>query len=174
MQRSQCSGEEFTYAIDSFGPSVYRLAYNQLLSHQAAEDVYQDVFAALFTSQKAFENDYHLKSWLMKVTSNRCKNAKRNFAKRPEFCVHITDETLPDSSVAASAESENTDESPIWEIVDGLSDEFRTVIHLHYVEGYSTEQIAEITGTSATTVRTRLFRARRKIKLAIEGGVEKS
>ena len=49
------------------------------------------------------------------------------------------------------------------------ADELRTVIHLHYVEGYRTEEIAPLVGCRPATVRTRLHRARKQLKLDLEG-----
>ena len=50
-----------------------------------------------------------------------------------------------------------------------LPDDLRTVIHLHYVEGYGTDEIAGMVGCRPATVRTRLHRARKQLKLDLEG-----
>lgn len=169
MRDSLHGKEDFAYAIDSYGSSVYRLAYSLLRSRQNAEDIYQEVFTNLYTSSKEFENDYHLKSWLMKSTSNRCKNFKRDLARRQETASDMQDDAINAEAIVATHQNAEQYEY-VWDVVDQLSENLRSVIYLHYVEGYSTEQIAEITDISAATVRTRLFRARSKIKVVLEGG----
>lgn len=172
MQDRDQGDKVLSEAIDAFGASVYRFAYSQLRSHQNAEDIYQEVFSALYVSAIRFEDSYHLKSWLMKVTVNRCKNLKCKIANGRETS---TDFTNPDSPLAQTLHTEESDFNNeqtglVWEIVDRLSEDFRAVIHLHYVERYSTDEIAAITDTTPATVRTRLFRARHKIKQALKGG----
>lgn len=68
----------------------------------------------------------------------------------------ITDEKAP------SSEAPNV--GGVWDIVDTLNNDQREAIYLFYVEGYSTEEIAKIVGVSNATIRTRLYRARAKIK----------
>lgn len=60
--------------------------------------------------------------------------------------------------------SEAPNVSGVWDIVDTLNNDQREAIYLFYVEGYSTEEIAKIVGVSNATIRTRLYRARAKIK----------
>ena len=54
------------------------------------------------------------------------------------------------------------------EVLDTLPPKYRAVVHLHYVEGYSTEEIAEIAKCRPSTVRSRLRRARAQLKTLIE------
>lgn len=63
---------------------------------------------------------------------------------------------------APSSEAPNV--GGVWDIVDTLNNDQREAIYLFYVEGYSTEEIAKIVGVSNATIRTRLYRARAKIK----------
>ena len=60
--------------------------------------------------------------------------------------------------------SEAPNAGGVWDIVDTLNNDQREAIYLFYVEGYSTEEIAIIVGVSNSTIRTRLHRARAKIK----------
>ena len=63
-----------------------------------------------------------------------------------------------------TSSSEAPNVSGVWDIVDNLNNDQREAIYLFYVEGYSTEEIAKIVGVSNATIRTRLHRARAKIK----------
>ena len=57
----------------------------------------------------------------------------------------------------------------IWEAVNRLPEKLRIPVHLHYGEGFSTEEIAVMTGVPAATVRTRLHRAREKLRDLLGG-----
>jgi RNA polymerase sigma-70 factor (ECF subfamily) len=57
----------------------------------------------------------------------------------------------------------------VWETVASLPEKLRIPVHLYYGEGYSTEEIAAMTGVPAATVRTRLYRAREKLRNLLGG-----
>ena len=63
---------------------------------------------------------------------------------------------------AATPESESSSE--LWQAVHALPDDQRIAVWLHYVEGYHTEEIAEMVGCRPATVRTRLHRARKQLR----------
>jgi len=64
---------------------------------------------------------------------------------------------------------ENPEKIALWEAVNRLPEKLRIPVHLHYGEGYSTEEIAGMTGVPAATVRTRLHRARVRLKDLLGG-----
>ena len=65
--------------VNKYGDTVYRLAFSYMKSKQDAEDVSQDVFIKLFEYNGKFENEKHEKLWIMRVTSNICKNKLKLF-----------------------------------------------------------------------------------------------
>lgn len=153
-------------AISRFGVDVYRIAYSQMGSRQTAEDVYQEVFVKLWRSAIVFESDEHLRFWLCRVTVNQCRDAKRLWRRQTET---LSDPMDLRDVVEEADVSEHGDVS-VFDLVDKLPDDMKEAVHLHYVEGYSTKEIAEICDCSSATVRTRLFRARKRIKAALEEG----
>ena len=64
-------------AMDAWGDTVYRVALAQTGSPSDADDVYQDVFMRLLEHEAPFDNDEHLKAWLIRVTINRCRDLTR-------------------------------------------------------------------------------------------------
>lgn len=153
-------------AIARFGVDVYRIAYSQMGSRQVAEDIYQEVFVKLWRSDVAFESDEHIRFWLCRVTVNQCRDAKRLWRRHPETPIDPID--LRDASEDEDGPGQG--DASVLGLVDGLPDDMKEAVHLHYVEGYSTKEVAEICGCSPATVRTRLFRARKRIKAALEEG----
>lgn len=143
-------------AMDLWGDAVYRVALAQTGSPSDADDVYQDVFLRLLKDGTAFESDEHVKAWLLRVTVNRCHDLGRSSWNR---------RTTPLDAQHAQLEAPDGFRSDIWEVVGALPPDQRAAVHLYYVEGYSTEEIARIMECQPATVRTRLHRARERLKL---------
>ena len=146
-------------AMEIHGDTVYRLALCRMQNIADAEDVYQDVFLRLL-QQTADWDDEHLKAWLIRATLNRCADLHRFRLRRPVLAL----EEIPD--MAASGDPKDAE---LWDAVARLPEKLRTAVHLHYAEGYSTEEIAALLGVPAATVRTWLHRARRQLKDLLGG-----
>lgn len=139
--------------MDTHGNRILRLAYSYLHNMQDAEDILQDVLMKWVEQKPEFESDEHEKAWLLRVTANLSKN-KLDYNK-----LRDTDE-LNDELAAEHRE----DLSFVWEAVKALPANYSEVIHLFYAEGYQTDEIAEMLGESGANIRTRLKRARAKLK----------
>ena len=139
--------------MDKHGNRLLRLAYSYLHNMQDSEEVLQDVLIKLMDNAPVFESDEHEKAWLLRVTANISKNRIKYNKLR------ATDE-LKDELVA----EERQDLSFVWDAVKELPDNYREVIHLFYEEGYQTDEIAKILGESGANIRTRLKRAREKLR----------
>ena len=147
-------------AMAEYGDTVYRLALCRTQSIPDAEDVYQDVFLALLRQQAEGREAGRMKAWLIRTTLNRCTDLHRFRLRRP---VLPLDEALACPVDEAAAE--------LWEAVGVLPEKLRTAVHLYYAEGYQAEEIAAMLGVPAATIRTRLRRAREKLK-SVLGGME--
>ena len=144
-------------AMNKHGDEVYRLALCRLQNKTDAEDVYQEVFLKLFSTKTDFEDDEHLKAWLLRVTINKCCDLRR--------CAWFKNKTVLENEIVAEMPDEYID---LWQSISVLSKDLRTVIWLHYVEGYKTEQISQILKCNPSTVRTKLYRARKKLRKDLE------
>lgn len=148
----------YTYdeIADKYTDTVYRLALSRTKSAHNAEDITQDVFVKLISANKKFESEEHLKAWLLRVTINMTKDlfASAWFKKTSELDCDIS--YMPE------------EKSDLYYAVTALPIKYRTVIHLHYYEGYSVEETAKITGTTAGTVKSQLHRGRLMIKEIME------
>lgn len=156
-------------AMDSWGDIVYRVALSQTCSHQDAQDVAQDVFLRLLTSPVEFEDDEHLKAWLLRATINRCRELHRSWWKRRvqgagDAEAFANASTLTDSSPTEEAALRAVERHPIWQALRKLPDQLRATVTLHYIEEISCAQIARIIECKPSTVRTRLRRARTKLR----------
>ncbi|MDY3981486.1 MAG: RNA polymerase sigma factor [Paraeggerthella sp.] len=148
-----------TRAMQLFGDAAYRVGLAQTGSPVDADDIYQDVFLRLLKDTTAFSNDEHLKAWLPRVTINRCRDLARTAWKR---------RTGPFEQEHADTAAPSAFRAEIWDVVGALPENLRIAVHLFYVEGYSTDEIAHIMQCQPATVRTRLHRARQQIKDRLE------
>ena len=151
------TGQMAAAALDSYGNAILRCAYSYLHNMADAEEVLQDTLLKLLTAAPDFESENHKKAWLLRVAANLSKN-------RLEYnAVRATDELDEDL-----AEEGREDLSFVWEAVKALPVQFREVIHLHYYEEYSTEEIARLLDRNPSTVRSDLRRGREKLKTVLK------
>ena len=144
-------------ALDRYGNAILRCAYSYLHNMADAEEILQDTLLKLLTAAPHFESGEHEKAWLLRVAANLSKNKIEYNALR------VSDEL--DENLA---EEGREDLSFVWDAVKDLPVQFREVIHLHYYEGYSTEEIAKILGRNPATVRSDLRRGREKLKTVLK------
>ena len=147
-------------AMEAHGAAVYRLALCRLQNAADAEDVYQDVFLRLLEEESRDWDGEYLKAWLLRTALNRCVDIQRFRLRRP---------VLPLDQVPEIARPVDSEAAELWEAVARLPEGERTAVHLHYAEGYRTEEIAAMLGIPAATVRTRLRRARMRLKDLLGG-----
>ncbi|MBQ6824874.1 MAG: RNA polymerase sigma factor [Clostridia bacterium] len=150
--------EQMRRIVAEYGPCVWRLAVTQLRNRADAEDTYQEVFLRLIRNDPEFESPEHQKAWFIRVTANCCKDLMK---KRHRRDLELMEQDLPAPDPEYAALSVALDELP---------EKYRLLIHLYYYEGYKTEEIAKILEMNASTVRSGLKRARKRMKDFMEGG----
>lgn len=157
MQQKFPKGMTIDTVFDKYSNTVYRLAYARVGNQYDAEDILQTVFLKLCRANMSFGDEEHLKAWLLKVTVNSSNNLLKSAWMR------LTDAL--DSNIAVPVH----EVSEVYSEVAKLPLKYRTVIHLHYYEGYSCAEIADIVGSNEATVKTRLKRAREKLQNVLKG-----
>ena len=159
MYGMQKSKEEYMeFLIEKYSNMMYRLALARTKNKEDAEDVFQEVFLKINKKMPDFESEAHEKAWIIRVTINLSKNI---------FSSSWMKNTFP---LEDEIKFEDEKEQEIYFDVLALPIKYRTVIHLFYYEGFTIKQIASILKTNENTVKTRLLRAREKLKSRLEGG----
>ena len=155
--------EDVNRVVNLHGTMVFRICLVILGNEHDAEDATQETFLRFMTKATDVSDFEYEKAWLIRTSTNICKDMKRYRLRHN----HINIDDLNDY---LSQESEKE----IIEAIMHLPDKFKSVIHLHYMEGYKTEEIATILKISPGTVRKRLQYARQKLKLLINPDDSKS
>ena len=137
---------------------LYRVAYSFMKNSADAEDMVQEAFIRLLRGGMTFTSPQHEKAWLIVTVSNLCKSALRSPWQRRE--------SFDDLAEPPTAEDPIPDET--LQAVLALPEEYKLPVYLYYYEGYPTAQIARMLDVAPATVRSRLNRARKKLKLTLE------
>ncbi|MBQ8568166.1 MAG: sigma-70 family RNA polymerase sigma factor [Oscillospiraceae bacterium] len=135
---------------------VFRLAYSYVRNRTDAEDITQEVFFRLYNSSESFSADENAKAWLIRVTVNTSKNHLSSAWVRRKITLT---EDIP---------LKNERDYELLDALNRLNVNYRTVIYLHYYEGYSVAEISDILKISESNVKARLKRGRDKLKSILE------
>lgn len=138
--------------------TVYRLCYSYFGSAADAEDATQSVFMKLVDKPRAFNDEEHERAWLLVAAANHCKDVLKSAHRKR--VVDMPDE-LPDSA------PQPEDDADLLQAVLALPDKYKDCVYLYYYEGYSTDEIADMTDTPPSTVRNRLSDARALLRKAL-------
>ena len=137
--------------FERYQDNLYILAFNICKNAEDAKDVVQDTFIQYHMIKKEFENEQHIRAWLIRVTINKAKNMNRTFWRKNKVSL----EEYMDTLEFATPES-----GELFETVMHLPEKYRIVVHLFYYEDYTVHEIADILKLSESNVKVRLSRAR--------------
>lgn len=163
------SETELENLMDTYGLSVLKLAYSYLRDQALAEDIFQEVFIKVYRSWGALCDKKAVRPWILQITANLCRDKLRSWSWRN--IALVTDDDLLHAPAADQIDEQvlQVEEAQrLMELIMELPTVLREVIMLYYYEELTTDEIADILGTSAIVIRTRLHRGRKKIKKSLE------
>lgn len=148
---------------------LYRLAFRLCNDRSRAEDLFQELLIKAFGKLDELVGIEHPGSWLARIMYNLFVDDYRRFQRQR---LHVVDEGhVPggiDGVPGGSDPGAESERDETWERLDAalaeLSDEHRIVVLLHDTEGYKLSEIHELTGVPVGTVKSRLHRARARLK----------
>lgn len=156
----------FEELVRRYRNDVYSLAYHFVRNREEAWDISQEVFIKAHRALRRFRGESSFKTWLMRITSNQCKD----FFKKRRLATVAFDEVIREDHVAGSEDSPRraleTQElgQAISTALSRLSEKHRTAIILRELEGLSYEEMAEVMACSQGTVMSRLHHARKNLQ----------
>ncbi len=148
---------------DTFYNMVYRLSFILLKNMDDACDATQDIFLKLLQTNIEFASTEHAKAWLIVATRNHCKNILKSHWKK---AISLTSEqSIFEEQHVKEAREEQQQPDEVLSAVLELPEELRTLIYLHYFEGFTVEEIAKQFKKNPSTLRSKLAKARKRLKL---------
>ena len=157
------SEQEVNRAVDRYADMVRRLCMIHLKNEADTEDIFQTVFLKYLLSPVVFESEEHEKAWLIRVTSNACKDLLKSFFRSRT--------TSLDDLLERPAELP-PDHREVLEAVLSLPRKYREVIYLHYYEDYTALQISRILGKKVNTIYTLLTRSKQMLREKLGGDAD--
>ena len=160
----------FEQLITSYQHKVVATAWRMLGNQEDARDAAQEVFLRVYRYLKKFRSGEDFSAWLYRITINVCRDAHRRRGPLDRFSSLESERELGNLPEAAGADDVEAaailsqEQAIIASALDVLSPKEREAIVLRDLEGLSTEEVAQILGSSATTVRSQISSARGKIK----------
>ncbi len=136
--------------------AVYRVCFSFLKNSADAEDLSQDTFLRYLNRDVKFESARHEKAWFIVTASNLCKNEIKSRRRKTQDI---------DEHIELGFE-QNFDSGETLRAIMALPNEYKASVYMYYYEGYSTPEIAKMLKRPDATVRTRLARARKLLKLS--------
>ncbi|MEO4053990.1 sigma-70 family RNA polymerase sigma factor [Solibacillus sp. CAU 1738] len=160
----------FEKLMERYGESLMRLAFTYVKNHQVAEDIVQDVFIKAFEKKEEFRGDASYQTYLYRMTVNRCHDYFRSWSFKNLFFTNKQQHLRLEKS-AESEVIEKTEQYLLGEQILSLPLKYREVIVFYYYKEYRIEEIAKILEISPSTVKTRLKRAKERLKIKISSKV---
>jgi len=182
LRNREDSGYELL--VRSYGPQVMAIANRYLQSKADSADCFQETFVAIFQSIDSFQQRSSLRQWVRGVAVNQCLMKLRKRQRRREESIEHMLPMFNDRGkrveVASPREKARIGESLdieqvrriVRESIGTLPDDYRLVLLLRDIDGYSTSETASILGIKVNAVKTRLHRARLALKFVLEPVLE--
>jgi RNA polymerase sigma-70 factor (ECF subfamily) len=168
----------FNRLVLEYQQAVYNVAYRIMGEPQAAEDATQDAFIRAYKSLGRFRGG-NFKAWLMRIVTNRCYDELRRRKRKPQSSLdELTDANESFALLRSPDEGPETQHQKmelvraIEHCLETLPDDQRITAVLCDVEGYDYKEIAGMTSVSLGTVKSRMSRARAKLRDCLQGFAE--
>lgn len=170
LQAQQGDQQAFARLVKAYQGPVYNLAYRMLGNAGDAEDAAQETFLRAYAHLDSYDPQRKFSSWLLAIASNYCIDQLRrqriNWVSVEELPPwEPLRARTPDPEESAVRQS---DAQHIQELLDTLPPDYRLAVVLRYWYGYSYQDIAAMTNSTVSAVKSRLHRARRMLAEVIE------
>lgn len=144
---------------DKYFAAVYSICFLYMKNQADACDMVQETFLRLLQGDFAYEDEEKARAWLIVTASNCCKSQLRRSWRKKQVAY--------DASVHDRGREET--DNLLLRMVEELEEKYRLPVYLYYFEGYHSEEIAKMLRVNASTVRSRLAKARKILRLELEG-----
>ena len=164
-------GETHLYAhfVEKYSEAVFSLVAHMINCREDAEEITQDIFLKAFEKLSSFNVDSSFSTWLYRVAYNTTISALR---RRPCISVAIAEEILADTDDTLVDETLSNENEELLQRLDRaialLSPGERALVRLYHLEERSISETMQITGLKESSVKVKLYRARKKLYILIK------
>jgi RNA polymerase sigma-70 factor (ECF subfamily) len=160
----------FAVLVGRYQEVAFRAAYLILGDADAAADATQEGFIAMHAALGRFRSGEPVRPWILTIVGNRARNLRRGAGRRTAATLRLSSSVA--DREAGSAEDSVTArarQAAVLDAVNALRPDERAVVACRYFLGLSEAESARLLGLVPGTVKSRLFRARQRLREALEG-----
>lgn len=169
--------EAFEQLIEGCEKKVFNIAFRMIANYDDAKEIAQEVFLKAFKSISKFKGDSLFSTWIYKITTNVCLDEIRK--RKNKKIVSLDEEIemdgnevkrqIKDEGPGPENEAENNEvKKAVIDSINALPDDYKTVIVLRDIQGFSYGEIARFINCPEGTVKSRINRARQSLKNILE------
>lgn len=162
--------QAFTSLVEKYQQQIHALAWQRIGDFHCAQEITQDVFLTAYHKLKTLKNPKRLPGWLYVITNRKCIAWNRKKKQQPQSLEAMDPVVLEDVycslHIAKQREAAVDQERRelVQKLLSKLEESERTVVHLYYIAEMPCEDISKFLGVSTNTVRSRLHRARNRLR----------
>ena len=161
----------FETLVLEYEKNVYNIALRMTGNSEDAADMTQEAFIKAYNSLSAFRGDSKFSVWLYRIVSNVCLDFLRSKNRRPTVSLSVEDDDGEDTQLDVADESQSPEllldrkltRDSVRRGLDSLPPDYRQILLLREMQGLSYDEIAQALGLEVGTVKSRIFRARKKL-----------
>lgn len=168
LYRKGSKEEAFNHILKTYGERIYWHIRRFTCSHEDTDDLLQETFTKIWTALPSFREDARLFTWIYRIATNEALNFLRKKKVRALFSSGSLTEEMAKRIDSDPYFSGNELQRILMKSIQKLPDKQKTVFTMRYFDGMSYEEIAEITGSSAGSLKASYHHAYKKIKDLIE------
>ena len=146
---------EFSNQVILMEPMLYRVAYGLLLNRTDCADAVQEALMRAWEKRSSLREDSLFRTWLTRILINECYSMLRRRRRA------VALDEVPEPVAPPDADRE------LHDAIARLDNKLRLPVVLHYMEGYPVSEVASMLRLPAGTVKTRLFKARKILRLQL-------
>ena len=164
-------GAAFESLLTAYEKTVYNLCLRMVKNSADAEDLAQETFLKAYRGITGYRGESKFSVWLLRIASNLCLDFLRKQKRRPTAPLTVEDGDGEERELEIGDErfqperllEQKLTGDSVRHGLDALPPEFRQVLLLRELKGLSYDEIGEILGLESGTVKSRIFRARKKL-----------
>ncbi|MCI7624691.1 MAG: sigma-70 family RNA polymerase sigma factor [Candidatus Limivicinus sp.] len=161
----------FETLVLEYEKNVYNIALRMTGNSEDAADMTQEAFIKAYNSLQSFRGDSKFSVWLYRIVSNVCLDFLRSKNRRPTVSLSVEDDDGEDTQLDVADESQSPEllldrkltRDSVRRGLDSLPPDYRQILLLREIQGLSYDEIAQALSLEVGTVKSRIFRARKRL-----------
>ena len=164
--------EAYTQLMLSIRNDLYKICKTRIISDDEIEDIIQETMIKTFNQLKKLRDVSKFKSWIISILINNCNMQYRTKQKVRLYESNCNYETYIENRQASDNIDMIDSDIDFYLLISKLNYEERIIVILHYAENFTFKEISKILRINENTVKTRLYRAKEKLKYICKGEIE--